>query len=620
MNAFRIFVLGVFVTISSGATLFGQHQTDSFSPVHVGTHLPYEIDLVPYDLGETPLPSVHSYAKAQWDGKWLLIGGRTNGLHAFTQNGFDNFPPAFQNRDVWVIDPVGGESWHRSLEETSAGLSVLQVDSLSVTNNQFAQVDDRLYMTGGYGYQTDFDFVTFDTLTSIDVPGLISWIQGADTIAADHIRQIHDPLFTVTGGAMYAMNGRMHLVFGQDFRGEYTQFGNGVYTNQVRSFSIEDDGEQLAVHDIVMSEPNEIFRRRDLNVVPVIRDDGNGEQVEELRVLSGVFTEAGGAWTVPVEIDSSGNPSMPDSNSPDTFKQAMNGYHSAKLGLYSESVDEMHILLFGGISVNFVDRETQTLIRDDFLPFINQSTAIVINDAGNYEQHLLPNEFPVILDDESGKQLLFGANAEFMISDGISTYENSVIRLDDLHEQTTVGYIFGGIAADQPNRGNTAASGRIFEVVFTPVAAPDIDFDGNGVIDARDINLLTSQMRSAKPDIRFDVDGSGKVDADDLTFLIENVVGTWFGDANLDREFGSADLVTVFQAGEYEDQLPHNSLWETGDWNGDGEFDTSDFVIAFQGGGYEHGTRSVAVPEASPSVAIATLLLALLRGVRPSIG
>ena len=58
------------------------------------------------------------------------------------------------------------------------------------------------------------------------------------------------------------------------------------------------------------------------------------------------------------------------------------------------------------------------------------------------------------------------------------------------------------------------------------------------------------------------------------------------GDVNGDGIFGSADLVEILAAGQYEDDLPSNSTFETGDFNGDGEFDSSDLVYAFQVGIY----------------------------------
>ena len=41
------------------------------------------------------------------------------------------------------------------------------------------------------------------------------------------------------------------------------------------------------------------------------------------------------------------------------------------------------------------------------------------------------------------------------------------------------------------------------------------------------------------------------------------------GDANGNGVFNSSDLVQVFQVGEYEDEIDHNSTWAEGDWSGD---------------------------------------------------
>ncbi|MCA9213493.1 MAG: hypothetical protein KDB27_10535, partial [Planctomycetales bacterium] len=49
--------------------------------------------------------------------------------------------------------------------------------------------------------------------------------------------------------------------------------------------------------------------------------------------------------------------------------------------------------------------------------------------------------------------------------------------------------------------------------------------------------------------------------------------GIPLGDVNFDGVFDSADLVIVFQAGEYRDEIPQNSNWYEGDWNCDGDFD-----------------------------------------------
>ena len=91
----------------------------------------------------------------------------------------------------------------------------------------------------------------------------------------------------------------------------------------------------------------------------------------------------------------------------------------------------------------------------------------------------------------------------------------------------------------------------------------------------------------------------------------------YYGDSNRDGKFNSSDLVTVFAAGEYEDDIAGNSYWTEGDWNSDGDFDTADLVVAFAGGRYEQEAVIKAVPEPSSFALLALSLLALL-GCRSS--
>lgn len=125
----------------------------------------------------------------------------------------------------------------------------------------------------------------------------------------------------------------------------------------------------------------------------------------------------------------------------------------------------------------------------------------------------------------------------------------------------------------------------------------DGDFDGDGLLTAVDIDLLSAAVRDASGDLSFDLDGSGSVDAADRNVWVVDLKGTWFGDANLDGEFNTSDLVSVFQQGFFEQ--PVDAGWGAGDWNGDNRFGSGDFVAAFTGGGFEQGPRSavMAVPE-----------------------
>ena len=123
------------------------------------------------------------------------------------------------------------------------------------------------------------------------------------------------------------------------------------------------------------------------------------------------------------------------------------------------------------------------------------------------------------------------------------------------------------------------------------LTAPDpILMDGNapanrvhfdsGVLDAQVAVGTTLAVAFTVPD--GDV-GTGFI------YGVDNVrIQTLFaGDANGDGLFTSADMVQVFQTGEYEDNIVGNSTFAEGDWNGDGDFTSSDMVMAFQTGRYE---------------------------------
>ena len=129
----------------------------------------------------------------------------------------------------------------------------------------------------------------------------------------------------------------------------------------------------------------------------------------------------------------------------------------------------------------------------------------------------------------------------------------------------------------------------------------DVDFNQDGQVDIADVDLLCVGINAG--DAAFDLTGDGQANTDDLVFMIRDVLGTTRGDANLDGNFDSADLVTVFTVGEFEDDIAGNSTWADGDWNCDFDFTTSDLVVAFQDGGYISAAR----PAANGDIAAALL-------------
>jgi formylglycine-generating enzyme required for sulfatase activity len=141
----------------------------------------------------------------------------------------------------------------------------------------------------------------------------------------------------------------------------------------------------------------------------------------------------------------------------------------------------------------------------------------------------------------------------------------------------------------------SGSHGLRLATLFSP-----IDLDGNERVNAADIDLLSDQVSARTLNTAYDLDGNGMVDEDDRSVWVEDLVGTYFGDSNLDGRFDSSDLVDVLEAGHYEDSLLLNSGWSTGDWDGNREFTSRDFVFVLQKGGYEAGQRAAApIPEPS---------------------
>ena len=450
------------------------NQTSTLSPIHPEKNLPFRITIVATDV--TIPDGIQGGAAGHHDGKWLFLAGRTNGLHGFDNN-TNNFPIQEQNRLVYVVDMKRKKVTMRSLTSSASGLNQAQIDSLSVTAPQSYQKDKVLYMTGGYGIDTQSNtFTTKDILTAIDIPDMIDWVERKTHKKAVHfIRQIANPIFQITGGYMNQFgNHPTLLVFGQTFTGTYivpphTQ----VYSEQVRRFRIYDNGKRLKVKVISSTPkiPDPNFRRRDLNVIPVIQKK-KGKFVNGLVALSGVFTPEpdNSIWTVPVEISANGKKViMPNPNLASTFKQGMNNYFSATVELFSKKEEEMYSVLLGGITYQYF--QNGALISDSELPFTNQVTTIKLYKNNKYKQYIMDAQYPTILSTTTnpGNTLLFGANARFIPVEGIKKFSNKVIKLDALKKKQVIGYIVGGIASTVPNTSTIAdsiASPYIFEVIL----------------------------------------------------------------------------------------------------------------------------------------------------------
>ncbi len=95
------------------------------------TDLPFSIRLEQSFINN--FPALQSFSYATWQGKWLLLGGRIDGLHR--RQPWASFSEAGQNNYLYVVDPIQKKVWKRSLE----GLPVLLQEQLKSTNMEFVQ-------------------------------------------------------------------------------------------------------------------------------------------------------------------------------------------------------------------------------------------------------------------------------------------------------------------------------------------------------------------------------------------------------------------------------------------------------------------------------------------------
>jgi hypothetical protein len=105
-------------------------------------------------------------------------------------------------------------------------------------------------------------------------------------------------------------------------------------------------------------------------------------------------------------------------------------------------------------------------------------------------------------------------------------------------------------------------------------AAPG-EFTGDGTIDAQDIDALFDAIARGSNVVGYDLNGDSVVDAEDANFLITQIIGTLFGDANLDRSVDVSD----FNAWNSNKFGACSGGWSAGDFNGDGGSDVSDFNL-----------------------------------------
>lgn len=117
--------------------------------------------------------------------------------------------------------------------------------------------------------------------------------------------------------------------------------------------------------------------------------------------------------------------------------------------------------------------------------------------------------------------------------------------------------------ADEALPGAAAGDDLVLTLLGEVTAASVLgDFNGNGVLDAGDIDLLSAAIGGG--DLSYDLDEDGQVTAADKDMLVGDLIGTFYGDADLDLDVDDDDFDLL--KGNYD----ASAGWAGGDFTGDG--------------------------------------------------
>lgn len=381
----------------------------------------YTVELLPVSIPN--MPGLHSYVHAQHNGKWLLLGGRADGVHA--RQPFNAFPQAQNNTNIYVVDIATSQVWSAPVTTLPAGIA----EQMQSTNMCFYQDSDTLYIAGGYAFSaTANDHITFPNLTTIDVPGLINAVIAGTTVAP-YLKQITDLKFAVTGGQLGKINNTFYLVGGHKFDGRYNPMGNPsytqTYTSQIRKFTVNNSGVQLsyANYDTITDAVH--LHRRDYNLIPQLFN-GN---TPGYTISSGVFqTNVDLPYQYPVDITEAGYTPIT------TFSQKLSNYHSAHASMFDSISNTNYTLFFGGMAQYYY--QNGTLVQDNYVPFVKTISLLARYADNTLQEFVLPIEMP-------GLQ---GASAEFIPNHLIGHAFSDIIKLNPVADDTIlIGHILGGI-------------------------------------------------------------------------------------------------------------------------------------------------------------------------------
>lgn len=417
------------------------------------------------------------------DGDWVVIGGRTNGLHNFSP---PSFPLKKANSNIYIINPDSGVV--DSFDVVTLLPKLLNITANRImkqfvaTNIQHTQVGNYLYLAGGYGFditnKLQATYLTHNIVSRVDLNRLTTAIKlkNADSIIASVVTDTCSQL-AVTGGELFKLtDGNFYLAVGHNFNGEYGNAGTKgvpqptqVYTKKVSVFSINETANSIAVNinnsmiipSTTQIDSTSIFRRRDLVVAPAVMPVN---QIG-LGLYGGVFkwtstiSNAGAPFRTPIYISSQTYPDHEYYFHDSSYIQPSNLYSAANVLMYSPQQTTMLTSIFGGIT----NDNTQ---GEDGNPSWTNKILTISRQLSNNSYSSIYSSSPL--------PTYMGAEAIFVPSGQLpaTMYYNqnyNIFNYDNIPQNTStfLGYIVGGIISNAPQSSGTnptVANSLIYKV------------------------------------------------------------------------------------------------------------------------------------------------------------
>lgn len=463
-------------------------------------------------------PALQSFTHGISGSEWLLFAGRTNqsedngGLHDMRKNSDysdESFPPTSFNENISVYNPNTDAvptsiTIAQLLDVVSRKFTSYNLDTIKKyttvfknTNALVKQVDDYLYVVGGYG-PIDFTnpkngYETYNQIARIHVPSMIELVKGnyASVNETKLFAFAQNKNLISTGGELHYINGTFYLVGGHNF-GKNAPNQGQKYVDAVYPFAVSTSAENpyvlsflngnpisdVADPKAISSDTLSAFRRRDGPITTSLYYNPVNNKIEEsIAIYAGVFKPGEkvlAAWNDAIYV----HPNWTTNNKQYTYDKTYNQknfnvYSCPSVVAFDTNSKVLHTFLLGGIG----DGNTKKEIR--LSGFTNTGTHIKLNIDGSplkssrttFSKNLFANN-------TTNEAPFYGAEALFFPSKDLKTISESkdVIDVNSTFTGDTknanIGYVFGGIESFSSypgtyGRTKSRASNKVWKIVLT---------------------------------------------------------------------------------------------------------------------------------------------------------